>query len=302
MFKPAILKTSPFKPALLFVAAALLSVTSAWAETPINQRHPLSADGQLHVSNVSGTIEVSNWSRDEVEITGMLGDGVEKLDVSGDKSRLEVLVRNPNKRRDVGETTLTIKVPTNARLQLDGVSADIIVNGVKGEVAATTVSGDVRLKLESSRVEARTVSGDIDVQAPSKDSKLNTVSGDISAKGLSGKLVLETVSGDADVIGSAAFTDLKLKSISGDLDIDGEFTGDAQVSGETLSGDLRLRVPAPVSAAMTVNTFSGSFNNRISSAVATSGGSKGKREIKIGDGKARIDLSSFSGDVTIENR
>ena len=301
MFKPAFPQNSSFNPTLMFVAAALLSVTSAWAETPIDQRHALSADGQLHVSNVSGTINVSNWSRDEVEITGMLGDGVDKLDVSGDKSRLEVLVRNPNKRRDVGETVLRIKVPTNARLQLDGVSSDIFVTGVKGDVAATTVSGDVRLKLDASRVEVRTVSGDVDVQSPSKDSKLNTVSGDISAKGLSGKLALETVSGDADVAGSAPFTDLKLKSISGDLNIEGEFTSDARVSGETLSGDLRLRVPAPVSAAMTVNTFSGSFNNRISSAVATSG-SKGKREIKLGDGKARIDLSSFSGDVTIESR
>ena len=301
MFKIPFPHTRSLNPALMVVAAALLSVTSAWAETPIDERHPLNADGQLHVSNVCGLIEVSVWSRNEVQISGTLGDGVDKLEVSGNKNKLEVLVRNPNKRRDVGDTTLTIKVPVNAQLQLDGVSSDIVVTGVKGAVAAATVSGDVRLKLDSDRVEARTVSGDIDVQAPSKDSKLNTVSGDIIAKGLSGKLVLETVSGDVEVAGAAAFSELKLKSISGDLDLEGEFTTDARVSGETLSGDLRMQVPASVSAALTVNTFSGSFNNRIAGAVATSG-SKSKREIKLGDGKARVDLSSFSGDVTIENR
>jgi DUF4097 and DUF4098 domain-containing protein YvlB len=301
MFNTTISQARSFKPALLFVTAALLSVTSAWAETPIDERHPLDADGQLHVSNVCGLIEVSVWSRNEVQISGTLGDGVDKLDVSGNKNKLEVLVRNPNKRRDVGDTTLTIKVPANAQLQLDGVSSDIVVNGSRGAVTAATVSGDVRLKLESARLEARTVSGDIEVQAPSRDSKLNTVSGDITARGLSGKLALETVSGDAEVAGAAAFSELKLKSISGDLELDGEFTNDARISGETLSGDLRMRVPASVSAALNVNTFSGSFNNRIAGAVATSG-SKGKREIRLGDGKARVDLSSFSGDVTIENR
>ncbi len=283
---------------ILFSTVLLLTTVSAWAETPIDETRPLAADGRLHVSNVSGIISVQGWSRNEVEITGMLGEGVEKLEISGDKNSLDVLVRNPNKRRDIGETTLTIKVPSGAGLDLEGVSADIIVSAVKGKLAATTVSGDVRLKVESEQVAGRTVSGDIELVAPSRDTKLYTVSGDVDASGLQGRVALETVSGDADLTGAGPFSDLQLKSISGDITVKGAFTADARVVGETLSGDLLVKTAAPVSAALTVNTFSGAFNNRLAS-TASSSGPKGRHEIKLGDGKARIDLSSFSGDVTL---
>ncbi|MBT5220507.1 MAG: hypothetical protein HOI35_16020 [Woeseia sp.] len=36
-------------------------------------------DGEVVVSNVAGSVEVSGWSRNQVEITGTLGDGVEAL-------------------------------------------------------------------------------------------------------------------------------------------------------------------------------------------------------------------------------
>lgn len=285
------------KQVLVFCAAVVSA--SAWAEQPINESRPLTADGHVRVSNVAGAIHVTGWPHDEVQITGELGDGVEGLTVEGDRKSLSVLVRVPEKSRNVDDSTLILKVPVGASLDLEGVSADIIVDAVSGRVAATTVSGDVHLTVASKQIAARTVSGDVTVSAPSASTKLNTVSGDINASGLSGQLMLETVSGDAQIDGAAPFNDLQLKSISGDLNIDAAFTADARVVGETLSGDLQVRTPAPVSAALTVNTFSGSFYNRV--VGTTAGKPKGKREIKIGDGKARIDLSSFSGDVTLDS-
>lgn len=283
----------------LALAATLLWSLAAAAETPIDQRRPLAADGQLHVSNVSGAISVSAWNREEVEIGGMLGDGVETLDISGDRKRLDVIVRNPDKRRDTGDTTLVIKVPAGASLNLEAVSADIDVEHVRGAVSATSVSGDVQLDLRSPQVTARTVSGDIRLRAPSTQTRLNTVSGDIQAGGLSGQLALQTVSGDASVEAGGAFSDLQLKSISGDLDVQVTLAPGARVVGETLSGDLSLRLPRPSSARFTVNTFSGSFHNAYGGDSGDSGDAKGRHELRFGDGKAQIELSSFSGDVTL---
>lgn len=271
----------------------------AEAGVSIDEHRTLKPDARVRISNVAGSIQVSAWDKNEAYVTGELGEGAEKLDISGSDSNLEIVVKTPKNSRSVSGTDLRVMLPVNAMLSIDAVSADVIVQGLKGKIAAATVSGELTLSLLSDEVEARTVSGDVVLKSPTRVCNINSISGDIRASGPAGKLKMETVSGDAQLVGGGAFSDLSLKSISGDFNVEAGLTSDGRLVGETLSGEMRVRLPEATSATVTLHTFSGEVRSAFGGSV--SGEDRRERqEFKIGDGRARVDLSSFSGDIRLE--
>jgi hypothetical protein len=53
----------------------LLAAGHAIAETPISESRSVSATARIEVSNVKGSVTVTGWDRNEVGISGTLGDG-----------------------------------------------------------------------------------------------------------------------------------------------------------------------------------------------------------------------------------
>ena len=106
---------------LLAMALATLSSISL-AATPINQTRALDADGDIDVENVSGLIKVRVWNQPKVQITGSLGEGVEKLIVEGDAGSLRVKVKYKHEKNWFGwgrgnkteETRLELMVSWNS--------------------------------------------------------------------------------------------------------------------------------------------------------------------------------------------
>jgi hypothetical protein len=270
------------------------------AERPVNERRALNADGRVFVNDVAGTVVVTGWNRNEVVASGTLGYGVDHLEVSGDDSSLSFVVKLPKHGHNVGETQLRLMVPYGANVELETVSADVSVQGTRGPLKISTVSGDVGADVQSPQVAVQTVSGDLILRAPSKQTQANTVSGDLHLSGLEGELTVESVSGNLSVSGSR-FSELRLKSISGDMGLDASFAPTARVTGETLSGNITLHVPADVSGTALVKSFSGESQCDLQQA-STSAVNKGKkREYVFGDGHGvNLELSTFSGDVHID--
>lgn len=266
----------------------------------IDERRPLNADGRIYVNNVAGTIDVATWERNEVSIGGRLGSEVEKLELSGDPAALSVVVRLPKKNHASGDTVLRLRVPAGARVDLESVSADVVVDGARGPVKVNTVSGDVGLALGSPEVTVQTVSGDLRLRAPARLTKVNSVSGDLRMAGLQGKLSVETVSGNVELQGGK-FSELRLKSISGDMRLDVSLADAAQINGETLSGEIHMIVPNSLTGTALLKSFSG--ESYCDGAHTVENRSGRKREYVWGDGHgARIELSSFSGDIRIERK
>ena len=54
----------------------------------------MSPDGRVLVSNISGSVTVSGWDRPEVEVTGKLSDGVDRLlfEADGSDVIIEVMI------------------------------------------------------------------------------------------------------------------------------------------------------------------------------------------------------------------
>jgi hypothetical protein len=296
---------------ILAAAIALLATAPAFAGTPINETRPLSADGQVHIENVKGKIIVRTWANPQVKITGTLGKGVEKLDVSGDSRSLDIAVRYPNSRggwnlwgRDDNRTeptTLEITLPQKASVDVEAVSADVDVQQVAGrKLEVSAVSGNVIVTASSpGEASFENVSGDTTLRITTPKVEAQSVSGDLRVSGgLTGDVQLETVSGNLE-LGAKDLDRLEVNTVSGDAILRAGLRPAGTFKVETLSGELKLNMPRATSAKLHVETFSGDIASPSGKVEHEEHGPGAKLETTLGDGRGRIDLQSFSGDVQL---
>ena len=132
---------------LPLLLTTFLLAPAALAQTAINETRPLDARGRVDISNIKGRIEVRGWERNEVQVTGTLGKGVEKLDIDGSGPQVSIEVRYPKGGWGgdrAGPTDLVVMVPLRADLDIESVAADVHVDGVaSSELSISSVSGSV---------------------------------------------------------------------------------------------------------------------------------------------------------------
>ncbi len=296
---------------LTFGLAALLSSGAALAATPINQTRALNADGEVHVENISGLIKVRVWNESKVQISGSLGEGVEKLVIEGDARRLHIKVKYPDRKgwfnwgggTNVKEATqLEVMVPIKATLDLDAVSANIDVQGSAApQMTISSVSGDSSVLASSpGKLSVESVSGNVTLKLTSPQVSVNTVSGDIKMLGhLNGRLDVETVSGDVE-LDTPVLNQLNFNSVSGDGRFQTSLSNNGRIKMESVSGDLRLSLPKTISGEFKVESFSGDISSAFGKVVKEEYGPGQSLNARIGEGKSVVNLNTMSGDVTIE--
>ena len=290
------------KTPLLLTALLACVAAPAFAATPINETRPLDARGHVEVSNVKGRIEVRTWDKAEVAITGSLGNGVERLQIEGDRNALEIKVRYPRNSRNAEATTLVLNVPRQANLDVSGVAVEIDVSGVAGdELDIESVSGTVIAVGAPRSAEISSVSGDLRLNLNSRDVDAETVSGSISLRGrIGGQISAETVSGDIsiDTRGEAARR-LSTSSVSGNASFTGALADSGRISAESVSGDIRLTLPKSLSARVHAESFSGSLSAPGVSVSRPKYGPGSSFEHTFGSGSGEIHLETFSGDAEL---
>lgn len=294
------------------LALALGAALPAFAATPINESRPLDGLGSVEIDNVKGSIQVRVWDRPEVKIEGQLGEGVEKLQIEGDRQQLSIKVRYPNRGSGIGflaggdksePTDLKITVPLRAKLDIDAVSANVDVTGVASrELKIDSVSGDVAVAGAPREAEIESVSGDLKLTLNSPKVSAQTVSGDLDLRGrLTGEVAVETVSGRVELaVHESRLNKLSGESVSGDLRIDAALADGGEIGLKTVSGDVRLRLPRGLSAVVRGESFSGDLRAPDAQIQRPKHGPGASFEHRYGSGSGRVRLETFSGDATLE--
>ena len=287
----------------LAAVAALCTVASpAWAGTPINQRAAADPSGAVEISNVAGTVRVTGWDRNEVEVTGELGEGTERLDFAVVDKVTRVKVILPNRSNNVEDTDLVVRIPMASRLAVTTVSADIEVQDVTGAQRLQTVSADIRTEAAAEDVECKSVSGDVAVHGSGKKAlvTITTVSGDAMALKVAGEVNANTVSGNL-TLGLGETTRSRLRSTSGDLTMASVLAADGRLDIESISGDVRLELHGPVNAEFDVTSFNGEIRNCFGpKAVSTSEYAPGKElQFREGQGTGRVRVKTLNGDISV---
>jgi hypothetical protein len=286
-------------------AIALLVATlplAALAGTPINKLTVADPTGTVEISNTAGTVTVTGWDRNEVEVTGELGKGTERLDFTKADKITRIKVVLPNRPNNVEDTDLIVKVPATSLVSVNTVSADIGVQGVRGTQRLQSVSGEMRTEASGEDIECRTVSGDVNIAGSGRKGlvSITTVSGDATATRLAGEVNGSTVSGNL-TLGVGETSRSRLRSTSGDLTLQGSLAADARLDIESISGDVRLDLVGKTGADFDVASFSGDIRNCFGpQPVRTDEYAPGKEwRHQEGDGSARVRIKTLSGDVSV---
>lgn len=289
---------------MLRVACLVLFVASAFSAEEVHQKIDAAPDGIVNVENTAGSLEISGWSRNEVEVTGELGDGVERLVFERDRNEVIIRVEGRNGRRHNRDlaSDLVIRVPENSSVNASGVSTDIELRGVRGELRLSTVSGDIESESYEADVEVATVSGDLQVRGNGAAgyARFSTVSGDVGAVNLAGELEATSVSGDLDIEGGT-FERFNGQTTSGDMDFRAGIAGDGRMDVETINGDLEFILTGDVSARFDIETFNGDIRNCFGPEPSRTSRYAPGRELKFteGNGRARVTIRTLNGDVRL---
>lgn len=273
---------------------------SAVAGTSVDETRSMPADGRVQVENLAGSITISGWDRNELHLTGDLGDGVEELEISESAQGVSIVVRNRQNQRYVDETDLELKVPAAASVIAEGVSSDIDISGMDGgSFDLSTVSGDIDVSASASRVEIESVSGDVSWSGASPRTSVETVSGEIEIDGVAGEVEITTVSGDVE-LEAGVVSIARFETVSGDIRATQSIADGGRLSADSMSGDVTIRLPSDQKGDFAAQTFSGDIRTAFGEVNRSSRGPGRRLEHREGSGGAIIEVESFSGDIRIE--
>ena len=299
------MKTARYLPLLL-----CLCIGQALADTPIQLRHDATPTARVSISNIAGTVNVIAWDRNEVQVSGRLGDGAKPLAITGSNGDLEIKVEpqggsgwfNWGGDSKMAPTTLELHVPRAASLNVDVISAPLVIDGMDGgSLQVNTVSGKARINARTPSLKVDSVSGGIEQAGHAEQAELQTVSGEILAPALGRDVELQTISGRIQANGGP-WQKLTLSTVSGDVQLTGALAAGGSIGIDSMSGDVQVQLPANTSASLHASSFSGDLRSDFGTPKEPEHGPGSSLDVRLGAGAGKINIETFSGDLRVRRQ
>ncbi|HEX2267990.1 MAG TPA: DUF4097 family beta strand repeat-containing protein [Pyrinomonadaceae bacterium] len=149
---------------LVFVVL-LSAVVSVNAQQKISKRYPGGKNVRIELRNVSGTIVVESWKRDEIKLTATIESKNSHIVPRQVDQCLMIDVMSDNRGRgDVGDINFKLQVPADSSVDLETRTGNITVTNIRSRLVRAHVSseGDIELSnVVAERVIAQNVTGNI---------------------------------------------------------------------------------------------------------------------------------------------
>ena len=271
----------------------------------------------LLLHNISGDVVITGGTGSEIKVEAikkakgrsqdearMQLDNVVLTMQEAGGGRVDIRVE-PRGRESRAWVDFNVIVPYEASAEIHSVSGDISATGVKGEVRAETVSGDVKGSGLARLASAKSVSGDVVLNNVESDGTLvlSAVSGDVTATGVKARAVeVSAVSGDA-VLTQCLADRAQVSTVNGDISYGGRLSKAGRYELKTHSGDIVINHQGSAFE-VAASTFSGDikFDQPLPGNVKANTNQYGPgRSVRgaMGGGGAYLELTTFSGDITV---
>ena len=145
---------------------ALMSLFSAAAaQHHLSKRYPVSKNVRIELKNISGTIVVESWDKDEIRLSATIESKNAMVVPKQIDESLVVDVMSDNRGKgDVGDINFKLQVPVNSSVDLETRRGNISVANIRSGLVRAHVSseGDIELtNISASHVIAQNVIGNI---------------------------------------------------------------------------------------------------------------------------------------------
>jgi DUF4097 and DUF4098 domain-containing protein YvlB len=282
----------------------------AMAQTEVLQRVDAGKSGIVEITNIAGSVDVSGWDRDEVEVVGTLSRNVEKLTVEHRGGRVEISVELRKSRHDKSgrghsdvDTQIVVRVPRASKVHIETVDATVTSKGLGGALSIESVSGSILVEKGPPELRVVTVAGSVVVRSGVESLAIETVTGSVKIH-CGRKITATAVSGQIEILGAEGVEDLKLEVVAGDITFEGSLAPSGWIDASSHNGSIDIALPKSVSASFEVTTFSGQIENELGPASERVGRYTPEQEVRFqtGSGEGRVSLESFAGSITIRER
>ena len=199
------------RPLLLFAAAILLTGCefdiddfgpSDRFRTDFHYTYDLQPGGRLSLETGNGSVEITGWDQNKVEISGTKYGSTEtirdeiKVDIDHRPDSVTIRTIRPSIHTGGGGARYVIHVPRKTTLDpVTTSNGKIRVDDMASAVRLRTSNGSIRAGHVEGSFEARTSNGSIEVESVKGDAILHTSNGSIRAESISGRCEAESSNG-----------------------------------------------------------------------------------------------------------
>ena len=266
---------------------------------------PLSAGGSVRLDNFNGSVEISGWDKDTVDIDGTKYANTEyrlkemKIDIVPSASSIAIRTLPPIDRHGNAGARYTIHVPKKTMLAgIVSSNGAIRVEGIEGDSHLRTSNGSVHATRLVGPLDVQTSNGTVDVSEITGDTTLHSSNGTIRADVRKGRFGASTSNGSITAhLREADSSPVRLSSSNGHI----ELTMDAtrEVHATTTNSSITVRLP--VSAGATVDAHTSNSSIICDFDVSVRGGMLSKHHLEgtIGSGGPLLDLGTSNGSIKL---
>ena len=268
---------------------------------------PLKPGGRLSIENFNGSVEISSWNENSVQIDGTkygptpeLRDAV-KIDISAQPDTIYIRTIRPSERRGNMGARYLIKVPRQTVLErVVTTNGSLRASGGEGAARMRTTNGSVRAEDIRGALDAQTTNGGIEVRAQNGPATLRTTNGRIRAEDVRGALEAATTNGGitAQVAAVEAGRPIRLETSNGGVELSLDAVNRSDVRISTTNGGITLHLPEKINARLIAvtshSTVKSDFDVRTEGAT-----SKNRLEGLIGSGGPTFELTTSNGGIRI---
>ena len=271
---------------VLCVACLSLAADSRYHED-FHYRYAQSPGGRLSVENFNGSVEISGWDQNSVDVSGTRYADSEtrlhdvRINISNQTNGVQIRTLRPDRdHRGHTGAKYVIRVPRQTELErIESSNGSMRIENIDGNMTLHTSNGSVHLSDIHGNVDANSSNGSIEVRNVEGRMSFETSNGSVRAENVHGGIHAHTSNGSVDLeLGTLAIGDL---------------------TASTSNGGITVHLPASTNATISART---SGHDRIYSDfdVTVRGTLSASRvEGTLGGGGPRIELSTSNGNIRL---
>jgi DUF4097 and DUF4098 domain-containing protein YvlB len=270
--------------------------------------YPLKPSGRLSVETFNGSVDISGWDQDMVDISGVKfgpsqaeADNL-KVDIDAGPESVSIRVPRPSMRRNNQGARLVIKIPRGARLdRITTSNSSILAQDGAGPARLHSSNGSIRVMDLRGDLEAETSNSSIELEGVNGDSRIHTSNGHIRAGRLGGMLEAHTSNGSVHADIARPDKAVRIDTSNGGVDLSLPPNFSSPVHVETNNGSITLRMAPGTNARLSARTSNSSINTEFE--VRAQGElSHNRLDGVIGSGGPLIELVTSNSSIHVLKR
>ncbi len=298
------------------VAAGLLCLTACdvqdWGDfsagrftSDFHYSYPLRAGGTLTLETFNGSVEISAWDQNTVDISGTKYGPTQtaadtlKIEIDHTADLVSVRVPRPYDRRSHEGAKFVVKIPRGVILdRITSSNGGIRTMAGVGPSRLKTSNGSIHVEALEGNVDAQTSNGPIEVRDVKGDVVAHTSNGHIRADGVDGTVEATTSNSSVRAEIGRPDRNVRIETSNGPVELwlPNGLTREVRVN--TNNSGITLHLPTTLNARVLARTSNSSITTDFD--VAMRGEiDKNHMDATIGSGGPLIDLSTSNGSIRL---